>query len=115
MSQARSARQIWELPPREEAKYSWRPSGEMLGSASSAGPLIDVRFCGVENGSERSVRSAYQRSRPPCPPGRSEVKYTRRPSLVSVPPESSALLFSSLTGEKLANCPLLPARVACQI
>src|SRR5262245_36119958 len=70
-------------PPRPvEWNSNQCPSREKLGALSS--PLLlraGPRFAGWPHASSRLARRDTQRSSPPWPPGRSELKYRLRPSL----------------------------------
>src|SRR5262249_23775871 len=95
-------------PPRPvEWNNNQCPSREKLGALSS--PLLlraDPRFTGWPHGASWLARRDTQRSSPPWPPGRLELKYRLRPSL-EIPGRSSPDRELT-TGPRLTGVPQGP-------
>src|SRR5437763_11755843 len=73
------------FPPRLPGRLLWKkrrwPSLDKSDPASTPAVLTtDPRFTGVSQGQASQARRATQRSLPPCPPGRVDVKYRLSPS-----------------------------------
>src|SRR3954468_1988303 len=82
-------------PSRFVLKNSQCSSRDRAGTFSSEALLTFApRLTGAPHGASRLARSVTQRSRPPNPPGRSEPKYSVRPSLEIAGPASMNAEFT---------------------
>src|SRR5262245_49492001 len=104
--QARTERYSCWLPSRDDENSSSVPSPLSAGSRSIPELLTTPRFSGAEKAPWAVLREANHRSRPPCPPERSEAKTTSSSLLLSAAPSSDALVLSPAKLVGAAKLPL---------